>query len=144
MSPRPDPVVADLTLRRTLRGSANRDIVLEMQGTLSYKPSDPFAVTLTIFAAEWPVYWTISRDLLLRGCQTCVGMGDVRIEPYVDAQGRSLLWLELTSDDGAAVLTTPAADVIAFCERALEAIPLGAEADHLDLDGVIDRLLRDA
>jgi hypothetical protein len=144
MNARPVAIVTEVTFERVLPAVARDGIVLVMEGELRYDAADPLAVTMTVFTAEGPVRWTMARELLLGGCQAHTGEGDVRVRPDVDDLGCSVLLLELYSPEGTARLTTPAADVAAFCERVLAAVPLGTESEHLDVDGLIHRLLMDA
>jgi hypothetical protein len=49
--------------------------------------------------------------------------------------------IELRSAHGSATLAVDAADLDSFLLRTFQAVPQGTEADRLDLDGVVARLL---
>ena len=120
------------------------EVLVEMDGELRYEADDPYAVSLSFDTGEGTVRWRFARDLLLEGCSVPVGEGDVQVRPCLDDAGRRLVQLQLSSSDGAASLIAPATDVTGFGRRVLTVVPPGTEPSRLDLDHVIDRLLRDA
>ena len=141
--PRPTrSVVMPVTLARVVPSLPGKHFGVELAGELRFEPADPFAVTLTIFAAGSPARWKIARDLLLDGCYEPVGEGDVRVEPGVDPAGRAVVQIHLSPPGATAVLTTPTFAVVEFLEQALAAVPLGTESDHFDVDRLVELLLR--
>ena len=135
-------VVTEVTFERILPSPDGAEVIVEMDGELRYEPADPFAVTLTFVTLAGPVRWTLSRDVLLDGCYVPAGAGDVHVQPGLDHEGRSMVLLELSSPEGAATMTAPTAEVVAFSRRVLAAVPPGTESSHLDIDDVISRLLQ--
>ncbi|MGW5467138.1 SsgA family sporulation/cell division regulator [Streptomyces chartreusis] len=108
---------------------------------LSYHGDDPYAVHVTFHInSEQPVHWTFSRDLLVEGVFRPCGHGDVRVWP-TKSEGRSVVLMALSSPDGDALLEAPAAQVSAWLERTLRAVPPGTEGGQLGIDDALDQLL---
>ncbi|WP_430379460.1 SsgA family sporulation/cell division regulator [Streptomyces sp. B1-3] len=108
---------------------------------LSYRSDDPFAVHVTFhIGSDHPVHWTFARELLVEGVFRPCGHGDVRVWP-TKAGGRSLVLMALSSPDGDALLEAPAAQVSAWLERTLRAVPPGTEGEQLGLDDALAELL---
>ncbi|WP_406861184.1 SsgA family sporulation/cell division regulator [Streptomyces sp. HUAS MG47] len=108
---------------------------------LTYRTDDPFAVHITFHVgSEHPVNWTFARELLVEGVFRPCGHGDVRIWP-TKVDRRSVVLMALSSPDGDALLEAPSAQVSAWLERTLRAVPPGTEADRLGLDDGLARLL---
>ena len=118
-----------------------RGFVVPVTATLGYDPTDPFAVTANFATEVTEVSWTFARDLLTFGLLEPSGDGDVHVWPCLDDQGRAVVMVELTSDQGEALMQMSTTDVASFVERMLETVPTGEESDHLDLDGLVDALL---
>jgi hypothetical protein len=110
--------------------------------SLTFDAADPWAVALDMFVGLSPVRWTFGRELLVDGLHEPVGQGDVLVSPSLDDAGRAVVVIELRSPDGALVGQLPARDVSAFVRAALETVPAGAESAHLDLDALVDLVLR--
>lgn len=108
---------------------------------LSYRTDDPYAVHVAFHInSEHPVHWTFSRDLLIEGVFRPCGHGDVRVWP-TKADGRSVVLMALSSPDGDALLEAPSAQVSAWLERTLRAVPPGTESEQLGLDDALEQLL---
>ncbi|MGW7378597.1 SsgA family sporulation/cell division regulator [Streptomyces sp. NPDC054794] len=108
---------------------------------LSYRTDDPYAVHVTFHInSEHPVHWTFARELLVEGVFRPCGQGDVRVWP-TKVDGRSVVLMALSSPDGEALLEAPTAQVSAWLERTLRAVPPGTEGEQLGMDHVLDQLL---
>ncbi|GAP50942.1 SsgA family sporulation/cell division regulator [Streptomyces azureus] len=108
---------------------------------LGYVTDDPYAVHVTFHIdSAHPVHWTFGRDLLVEGVFRPCGRGDVRVWP-AKAEGRGVVLVALCSPDGDALLEAPAAQVSAWLERTLRAVPPGTEGEQLGLDDELDQLL---
>ncbi|GAA2462731.1 SsgA family sporulation/cell division regulator [Streptomyces macrosporus] len=108
---------------------------------LSYGPHDPYAVQIVFHTgSHGPVPWVFSRELLAQGTLGPCGQGDVRIWP-AGAGRRRVLYLELTSPDGRALLHAPAAVVERWLRRTHQLVPPGQEAQLIDVDGELCGLL---
>lgn len=112
--------------------------------TLAYDRADPCAVTF-VFKQDLdpePVPWTFARSLLadvLRAEPTeVVGEGDVRL--WQRPSGESVA-VSVSSPEGQAVYAAPKSRLEYFLKRSNGLVPPGAEADHLDLDALVARLL---
>ncbi|AYG79331.1 Sporulation-specific cell division protein SsgB [Streptomyces hundungensis] len=112
--------------------------------TLRYDPDDPFAVHMafpapaTLEGAE--VSWEFARELLEAGIEEPAGVGDVRVRPY----GYDRTVLEFHAREGVAMVHIRTSEVRRFLERTRLVVPPGREYQHLDLDGDLTALLRDA
>ncbi|WP_340378620.1 SsgA family sporulation/cell division regulator [Streptomyces sp. SS7] len=108
---------------------------------LAYRSDDPFAVHVIFHInSEQPVHWTFARELLVEGVFRPCGNGDVRVWP-TKSQGRSVVLMALSSPDGDALLEAPSAQVSAWLERTLRAVPPGTEGEQLGLDEGLAELL---
>ncbi|MFF4019194.1 SsgA family sporulation/cell division regulator [Streptomyces sp. NPDC001843] len=108
---------------------------------LGYRSDDPYAVHIAFHVtSEQPVNWTFSRDLLVEGVFRPCGQGDVKVWP-TKVDGRGVVLMALSSPDGEALLQAPAAQLAAWLERTLRAVPPGSEAELLGMDGALDQLL---
>ncbi|MFD7612195.1 SsgA family sporulation/cell division regulator [Streptomyces sp. NPDC059828] len=108
---------------------------------LTYRTADPYAVHITFhIGSEHPVDWAFARELLVEGVFRPSGHGDVRIWP-TKVDERSVILIALTSPDGDALLEAPAAQVAAWLERTLRAVPPGTEAERFGIDDVLAELL---
>ena len=141
MLQRPSTVVHEVDLRLVAPG----DEGLRLTATLRYQPSDPYAVEATFRAGDEAISWVLGRDLLGEGLTRVSGEGDVRVWPTTDVGERgeqtAVVMLQLSSPDGRALLAAPARDVQAFLEQTYMVVEPGSEAEHLDVDGVVERLL---
>ncbi|MER6557768.1 SsgA family sporulation/cell division regulator [Streptomyces sp. NPDC001027] len=108
---------------------------------LGYRSDDPFAVHVTFHIdSAHPVGWTFARELLVEGVFRPCGYGDVRVWP-TKSEGRSVVLMALSSPDGDALLEAPTAQVSAWLERTLRAVPPGAEGLRLGIDDALAELL---
>jgi hypothetical protein len=108
----------------------------------SYRADQPFTVTAA-FQTErdrW-VEWAFSRDLLDEGLRAPAGFGDVRLHPE-EGDGITVLVVEIESPEGYAELELDHAGVSSFLSATEEIVPIGAESEHFDVDGLIDELTR--
>lgn len=109
---------------------------------LTYRTSDPYAVHISFhICSDTPVNWTFARELLVEGAFRPCGHGDVRIWP-TKVDSKSVICIALTSPDGNALLEAPTAQISAWLERTLRAVPPGSESTCLGLDDALDMLLR--
>lgn len=117
------------------------ETAVPVNAALSYDPADPYAVTAVFHADDAaPVEWTFGRDLLMAGTAAPSGDGDVVVWPWV-SNDRQVVCIALSSPSGEALLEAASEDVSSFLRASYELLPSGQESDHLDVDGVIDRLL---
>ncbi|WP_179382200.1 SsgA family sporulation/cell division regulator [Streptomyces sp. SA15] len=89
------------------------------------------------------VPWVLARDLPAQGLLRPSGQGDVHIWPVghgPDAEPN----IALSSPQGTARLTAPLATVAQWLQRTYQSVPAGREADGLDVDGELARLLHGA
>ncbi|WP_371671134.1 SsgA family sporulation/cell division regulator [Streptomyces sp. NBC_00289] len=108
---------------------------------LSYRTDDPYAVHVTFHTgSDHPVSWTFARELLVEGVFRASGHGDVRVWP-TKTEGRGVVLMALSSPDGDALLEAPTAQVSAWLERTLRAVPPGSEAEQLGIDEGLAELL---
>ncbi|CAM5229650.1 SsgA family sporulation/cell division regulator [Streptomyces narbonensis] len=108
---------------------------------LAYRTDDPYAVHITFHVgSDHPVNWTFARELLVEGVFRACGHGDVRIWP-TKVDGRSVVLMALSSPDGDALLEAPSAQVSAWLERTLRAVPPGTESERLGMEDGLAELL---
>ena len=108
----------------------------------SYSAYDPFAVSVAVRTRHdrW-VEWLVGRELVVAGLDAPAGEGDVRMRP-LSVQGYDIVEIEISSNDGRAVLEVDRALLRTFVASTLEVVALGAEGDRMDLDGEIARITR--
>ncbi|MFF7237421.1 SsgA family sporulation/cell division regulator [Streptomyces collinus] len=134
-----DHTVVERELELKLVLSPERSVPVPAR--LGYRSDDPYAVHVSFHIdSEHPVDWTFARELLVEGVFRPCGHGDVRVWP-TKVDGRGVVLMALSSPDGDALLEAPAAQVSAWLERTLRAVPPGSEAGRLGLDGALDELL---
>lgn len=131
-------VTCDLGLRLVVAEGTS----LPVSAELRYDARDPYAVHATFRAGESEtVCWVFARELLTSGLRAPTGDGDVRVWPCPGTGEGDCLRVSLSSPEGSAVLEAPAAQLRRFLGHTYCAVPVGAEHRHLDLDGVVERLL---
>ena len=110
---------------------------------LSYGPTEPLTVRLDFCdsPANAPP-WMLSRDLLCAGLRVPSGEGAVRVWPPCSCHGSKAVRIALRGRSEAAVLYVPAAEFGAWLDKTFAAVPPGTETDHLDLDEILERVLR--
>ncbi|MEV6567872.1 SsgA family sporulation/cell division regulator [Streptomyces kronopolitis] len=134
--------VIDQAVQARLIATAPRSQVIP--ANLRYDRADPFAVRLvfppsaSLDGAE--VAWTFGRELLEEGLRTPAGAGDVQIWPY-DADA---VVIEFHAVGGMAVVQFDAQELRAFLTRSYGIVAKGEEAGHLDVEGDLAALLREA
>lgn len=120
--------------------------------SLEYDSDDPLIVTLVFDGDEFSVddgddeiadtrgRWEIGRELLVDGLSGEAGHGRVRI-----TRGRVGIWFDLCGqwDGHEEVLRFAVSPVrlARFLKATLRAVPFHAEAEVLDIDGLIGQLL---
>ncbi|WP_432040856.1 SsgA family sporulation/cell division regulator [Streptomyces chartreusis] len=115
--------------------------VIPVSVHLSYHSWDPYSVHASFSVEERAaVNWVFARDLLAEGMVRPSGLGDVRIRPGSAGQS-GLVFLELSSPDGRALLTVPVGVVAPWLGRTYHLVPAGFEAASLDLDNELSWLL---
>ncbi|MFF3844760.1 SsgA family sporulation/cell division regulator [Streptomyces sp. NPDC002328] len=136
------PTVVERELELGLVLSPERSIPVPAR--LGYHSDDPFAVHVAFHIhSERPVHWTFARELLVEGVFRPCGQGDVRVWP-TKVDGRGIVMMALSSPEGDALLEAPAAQVTAWLERTLRAVPPGTESERLGLDEALDELMSPA
>jgi Streptomyces sporulation and cell division protein, SsgA len=108
----------------------------------SYRADQPFTVTAA-FQTErdrW-VEWVFSRELVVEGLSGPAGVGDVRLRPEAE-RGLRMLVVEIESPEGYAKLELDHDGVAGFLDATAKLVPLGQEADHFDVDALIDELTK--
>ncbi len=107
---------------------------------LRYHNSDPYAIAACFNTGDI-VQWVFARDLLAEGLYEPTGDGDVHVWPCLDARGRSVTIIELSSPDGEALMQARSDEVCEFLRRTEDLVPSGTESAHIDVEDVIGRLL---
>lgn len=107
---------------------------------LRYDSADPYAVTVAFRTGDAGVEWVFARDLLAAGLQAPSGQGDVMIWPTIGAEDETIS-ISLSTPEGHALFEAPRWILQDFVAQSLEAVPSGAEADHLDIDELLAALL---
>lgn len=117
---------------------------LPFTATLGFDRADPYAVRLRLRTTDVrTVTWTFARQLLIDGGRRPAGVGAVEVRPAFHGESR-LLALLFTSAAGRAEVQLPYPTVVAFLRDAYEAVPPGAEGDHVDWNAELARLRGDA
>ncbi len=136
----------------------------EVQAVLGYDPADPYAVRIRFGGrasrpgvderrARHPaaagldaggddggVEWMVARDLLHAGLSHPAGDGDVRLWPARTAG--DVLFLELRAPSGHALFELSRAALAGFVAATERLVPIGREADALDVDRELHALLQ--
>ena len=110
--------------------------------TLSFDPADPFAVTAVLQSGSGTVRWTFGRDLLVDGMHQPAGEGDVLVRPGLDYAGHSSVVIELRAPQGSFVGQLATRELGPFVREMLDVVPPGAEAALVDVEEVVEQLLR--
>jgi hypothetical protein len=136
---RPTTVEVETSLRLVAPDATS----LPVRASLRYDPIDPYAVHV-LFHAESAggeaVGWSFARELLVAGLDEPAGIGDVRVWPWATPRG-DFVALALSSPDGNALFEVPRSVLVRFLRRTYVVVPRGREADHLDVDTAVSRLL---
>lgn len=142
MTTRPTSVSSELQLRLVVPGAAS----LPVRADLDYDVTDPYAVTVSFHtgtgsATSDVVQWTFARQLLSDGVTVPAGEGDVQVWPSTGASGGAVVCLSLSSPSGRALFEVPLSDLVEFLGRTYDAVPTGAESDHVDVEAELALLL---
>ncbi|HLL08788.1 MAG TPA: SsgA family sporulation/cell division regulator [Nocardioidaceae bacterium] len=137
-------IVSAVVRALTLELIDDSGVATPLEAELRYDTRDPYAVEATFGAGERLVTWVFSRDLLAEGLYEPAGDGDVHIWPCLDARGRAVVIVELSSPDGDALLQARSSEVSDFLLKTCEIVPQGDEPGHLDVDAALVRLLEQA
>jgi hypothetical protein len=128
-----------------LRLIVPQETVVPLVARLCYTAEDPYAIRVAFHVGlEEPVEWIFARELLAAGIDGQQGDGDVRVWPSSGVQGDLVLNLELSSPYGQAHFEAPAGEVSDVLRRTYQVVPTGRESGHLDLEGELADLLREA
>lgn len=136
-----DTFSSDVTQDVTMECVDVEGQAMTLAAELGFSPADPYAVTATFRTTGGDVIWTFARELLSRGLTAPAGDGDVHVWPCLDASGRAVVIIELSSPDGELLVQAATQDVYDFVNRTLTVVPHGTESDHIDVDQLIDQLL---
>jgi hypothetical protein len=135
-------VSAELGLRILLP----QQTIAPLMASLYYSEEDPYAIRIAFHVGlDTPVEWMFARELLSTGIEAEQGLGDVRVWPSaVSMSGLpgSVLNIELSSPLGQAHFEAPVKEVADFLYRTYQIVPVGREADHVDVEGELTDLLR--
>jgi hypothetical protein len=138
-------------LMSTTPASVTRALTLELidasgfattvEAELSYDAKDPFAITASFNTGAVTVNWVFARDLLASGRYEPTGDGDVHVWPCLSARGDAVTIIELSSPDGEALMQARSIDVNDFLRRTEDVVPMGREAELIDIDEALEQLL---
>lgn len=112
-----------------------------LDASLSYHPSDPYAVWITFHPITGDVRWAMARSLLSEGLFGPAGEGDIQLWPSVDDDGRAVVMFEFCSPDGELIAHVASHELFDFLARTESLVPFGAETVNLDVDSMIDEIL---
>jgi hypothetical protein len=137
-------VSAELGLRLVVP----QQTIVPLVASLYYSKEDPYAIRIAFHVGlDEPVEWIFARELLAAGTEGAEGLGDVRVWPSDGSQGGlpgAVLNIELSSPFGQAHFEAPVTEVSDFLRRTFEIVPAGQEGDHVDVEGELSDLLRQA
>jgi hypothetical protein len=108
---------------------------------LCYDKNDPYAISACFRTGSTEVRWVFARELLAEGLYEPTGDGDVHVWPCLDASGRAVTIIELSSPDGEALMQARSEEVSDFLARCESLVPSGSEAGLMDIDDAIAQLL---
>ena len=80
-----------------------------------------------------------ARDLLAAGLYEPTGDGDVHVWPCLDARGRAVTIIELSSPDGEALMQARSDEVASSSTGPRPIVPVGTEAGLMDVDAALTR-----
>jgi len=108
---------------------------------LCYDKKDPYAVAACFRTGVTEVRWVFARDLLAAGLYEPTGDGDVHVWPCLDARGRAVTIIELSSPDGEALMQARSDEVCEFLGRTEQIVPRGTEAGLMDVETALSQIL---
>jgi hypothetical protein len=122
--------------------------IVPLVASLFYASEDPYAVRIAFHVGlDEPVEWIFARELLARGVEGREGVGDVQVWPAAasaDGAPGAVLNIELCSPFGQAHFEAPIREIADFLARTYRFVPDGEETAHVDVDGELSALLREA
>ncbi|MFJ9407863.1 SsgA family sporulation/cell division regulator [Streptomyces sp. NPDC101393] len=134
--------VIDQAVQARLIATAPRSRTIP--AALRYDRADPYAVRVvfppaaSLDGAE--VEWTFGRELLQEGLRQSSGAGDVTVRPH----DPDTTVIEFHTADGTARVHFDARDLLRFLACSYGLVARGGEGRHLDVDGDLAALLREA
>jgi hypothetical protein len=141
-------------MQRMNQASVNHDVMLacmdpwgrsvDVPTTLGFHQEDPYAITLTFRAGSGDVIWLVARDIVLQGLTAPAGEGDIKVYPSIDDDAHAVTVLDFSSPDGRLVGQVPTRELQDFIAESMTVVPVGSEAQFLDLDGLAEALLGSA
>ncbi len=136
-----DTVPASITRALTFELISADGSAVPLAAELRYDEHDPYAVSACFRSGETHVRWVFARDLLAVGTYDPSGDGDVHIYPSLDARGRAVTTIELSSPDGEAIIQARTDELCDFLARTEAMVATGAESAHVDVDTVLAQIL---
>ena len=120
--------------------------IVPLVASLYYSGDDPYAIRIAFHVGlDEPVEWIFARDLLAAGVNAREGHGDVTVWPSEGASSvGQVLNIALSSPFGQAHFEAVADDIADFLCGTYEAVPVGAETSHVDVDAELTAHLRQA
>ncbi|MGI5135655.1 SsgA family sporulation/cell division regulator [Streptomyces sp. CA-106110] len=135
-----EPDCPDLDLTLWLHVSLYEGLPVEAR--FSYDTARPFEVNVDFSTAGGgAVTWVLSRELLINGLVYPSGEGDIRIFPPCRRHGGQHLFILLRGRIGEALLEIDYHPLQAWLVQTLRVVPFGAEAELLDWDVPLERVL---
>lgn len=107
---------------------------VESNVSVTYNPDRPYEITAVFAHGDRVVEWALSRELLVSGYITRVGLGDARIQPRADGHLR----ITLTTDSGHGAFDIDGHQLAAFLGRTFDLVPLGREISNPAAAGLLD------
>ena len=126
-----DPASSSVSMALTTLAIHATGASIPVNSELSYRSSDPYAVTMTFFLPDQTVPWIMSRELLAAGTDAPTGAGDVHVRPGSPA---GVMVVELFSPHGTAEIRVQTAAVLHFLARTRLLVPVGTESTHTEPD----------
>jgi Streptomyces sporulation and cell division protein, SsgA len=136
-----DTVPASITRALTFELIGADGTVVPLVAELRYDEHDPYAVSACFRSGETHVRWVFARDLLAVGTYDPSGDGDIHIYPSLDASGRAVTIIELSSPDGEAIMQARTDELRDFLARTEAMVATGSESSHVDVDVVLAQIL---
>ncbi|MBO4258915.1 SsgA family sporulation/cell division regulator [Streptomyces griseorubiginosus] len=97
---------------------------------------------ITFRMDDYTMDWIFARTLLIGGLLEPIGAGNVQISPCRH-NGLDTVQITLKPHQVYVVLEAPARMIAGFLKRTCQAVPLGTEHHHLNLDLLVSRLVHD-
>jgi hypothetical protein len=115
------------------------ELSVAITARFAYRADDPYAVHVVFdMGLRDPVRWVFARELLTAGLEEPVGEGDVLVW---QVRERAVCCLSLAPRDGHALVEIPAGALSGWLKRTRALVPLGSEAQFLDVEALSRRLL---